>query len=75
MALVLALTRHLHTGRDHQRRHHWRQMISDIPKREDELGGKTILIVGLGGIGSRLAKLAKAFDMHVIATKRRSTST
>jgi phosphoglycerate dehydrogenase-like enzyme len=70
MAMVLSLARHLHTGRDHQHRHHWRQMISDIPKREDEMGGKTILIVGLGGIGSRLAKLAKAFDMHVIATKR-----
>jgi D-2-hydroxyacid dehydrogenase (NADP+) len=45
-------------------------MISDLATREDELGGKTLLIVGLGAIGSRLAKLAKAFDMRVIATKR-----
>jgi phosphoglycerate dehydrogenase-like enzyme len=29
-----------------------------------------LLIVGLGAIGSRLAKLAKAFDMQVIGTKR-----
>ena len=45
-------------------------MISDIAAREDELGGKTLLIVGLGRIGARLAKLGKAFDMRVIATKR-----
>lgn len=70
MALILAFTRQLHTGRDHQRRHYWRGMISDLFLREDELGGKTLLIIGLGGIGSRLARLAKAFEMRVIATKR-----
>jgi phosphoglycerate dehydrogenase-like enzyme len=70
MAHVLALVRHLHTGRDNQRRHHWRSMISDLSQREEELGGKTMLIVGLGGIGSRLARLAKAFELRVIATKR-----
>ena len=70
MALILALTRHLHTGRDHQRAHRWRGMLSDIDQREDELGGKTLLIVGMGDIGGRLARLAKAFDMRVLATKR-----
>lgn len=70
MSMILALVRHLHTGRDNQRSHIWRGMISDLSRREDELGGKTMLIVGLGGIGSRLAMLAKAFGMHVIATKR-----
>jgi D-2-hydroxyacid dehydrogenase (NADP+) len=70
IGMILALTRHLHTGRDHQHNHFWRGMISDLSRREDELGGKTLLIVGLGGIGSRLALLAKAFGMHVIATKR-----
>jgi phosphoglycerate dehydrogenase-like enzyme len=45
-------------------------MISNIEEREDELGGKTLLIVGLGSIGSRLAALAKAFDLRVIAVKR-----
>jgi phosphoglycerate dehydrogenase-like enzyme len=70
MALLLGLARHIHTGRDNQKQHHWRNMITDFSQREDELGGKTLLIVGLGAIGSRLAKLAKAFDMHVIGTKR-----
>lgn len=70
MACILALARHLHTGRDNQHKHQWRGMISNLAQREDELGGKTLLIVGLGAIGSRLARLAKAFDMQVIATKR-----
>ena len=48
MALILALKRHIHTGRDNQAAKVWRGMISDIPAREDELGGKTLLIVGLG---------------------------
>jgi phosphoglycerate dehydrogenase-like enzyme len=70
MALILALMRHIPAGRDNQRRRHWRGMISDLTQREDELGGKTLLIVGLGRIGSRLATLARAFGLRVIATKR-----
>lgn len=70
MAQILAFARHIHTGRDNQHKRFWRGMLSDLSVREDELGGKTLLIVGMGDIGSRVAKLAKAFDMHVIATKR-----
>ena len=46
-------------------------MIADLARREDELGGKTLLIVGLGRIGPRLARLAKAFDMRVIGATPR----
>lgn len=70
MALILALRRQLHIARDNQSVRHWRPMISDLAAREGELGGKTLLIVGLGRAGTRLARLAKAFDMRVIATKR-----
>jgi phosphoglycerate dehydrogenase-like enzyme len=70
MALLLALVRQLHLARDNQARRHWRGMISDLSQREDELAGKTLLIVGLGHIGSRLAMLARAFGMQVIATRR-----
>lgn len=70
MAHILSFARHIHTGRDNQHKRIWRGMLSDLTIREDELGGKTLLVVGLGGIGTRLAKLAKAFDMHVIGTKR-----
>jgi phosphoglycerate dehydrogenase-like enzyme len=70
MALILALTRKLPEARDNQGKRHWRGMIGDLAKREDELGGKTLLIVGLGRIGGRLAQLAKAFDLRVVATRR-----
>jgi D-2-hydroxyacid dehydrogenase (NADP+) len=70
IALILALARQIPQGRDNQTARKWRGMISDIGSREDELGGKTLVIVGMGRIGSRLATLAKAFDMRVIGTKR-----
>lgn len=70
MALILALARRLPEARDNQARRRWRPMIGDIEKREEELGGKTLLIVGLGRIGGRLAKLAKAFDMRVVGLRR-----
>jgi len=70
IALILALARQLPQGRDNQTALKWRGMISDIAQREVELGGKTLVIVGMGRIGSRLATLAKAFDMRVIGVKR-----
>ena len=36
--------------------------------------GKTLAIVGLGGIGSEVARLAKGVGMRVIATRRSATS-
>ena len=70
MALILALARRLPEARDNQARRVWRGMISDLATREDELAGKTLLVVGLGRIGGRLARLARAFEMRVIATRR-----
>jgi D-2-hydroxyacid dehydrogenase (NADP+) len=70
MALILGLKRQLHLARDNQARRHWRGMISDLAQREDELAGKTLLIVGLGRIGSRLATLARVFGMRTLATRR-----
>ena len=70
LALILALTRQLHVARDNQQARHWRGMIGDRALREEELGGKTLVIVGLGRIGTRLAPLARAFDMRVIGVRR-----
>ena len=70
IALILAMARKIPEARDNQSAKKWRGMIGDISKREDELGGKTLLIVGMGRIGSRLATIAKAFDMRVIAIRR-----
>jgi phosphoglycerate dehydrogenase-like enzyme len=70
MALILALARKLPEARDNQARKRWRGMIGDIAAREDELGGKTLLVVGLGRIGGRLARLAKAFGMRAVGLRR-----
>ena len=70
MALILAIARKLPEASRNQGNKVWRGMIADITHREDELGGKTLLIVGLGGIGGRLARLAKAFDMRVIGIRK-----
>ena len=70
MALILAVTRRLPEARDNQAKRFWRGMASDFSRREDELGGKTLLIVGLGQIGGRLARLAKAFDLRVVGLRR-----
>ena len=70
MALILALSRRLPEARDNQAKRVWRGMIGDLSQREDELGGKMLLVVGLGQIGGRLAQLAKAFDMRVIGLVR-----
>ena len=70
MALILALSRRLPEARDNQAQRIWRGMIGDLSRREDELGDKTLLVVGLGQIGGRLAELAKAFDMRVVGLRR-----
>jgi phosphoglycerate dehydrogenase-like enzyme len=70
MALILALSRRLPEARDNQAKRIWRGMIGDLAEREDEIAGKTLLVVGLGDIGGRLAWLAKAFEMHVLGLRR-----
>ncbi|MGG5817239.1 D-2-hydroxyacid dehydrogenase [Falsiroseomonas sp. HW251] len=70
IALILALARRIPEARDNQARRHWRGMIGDLTRREDELGGKTLLVVGIGRIGGRLARLAKAFGMKVVGLRR-----
>lgn len=70
MALILAMVRRLPEARDNQMLRVWRGMIGDLTQREDELGGKTLLVIGTGRIGGRLVQLAKAFDMHVIGVRQ-----
>ena len=67
IGLILAMARRLPEARDNQAQRIWRGMIGDLSQREDELSDKTLIVIGLGRIGGRLARLAKAFDMHVIA--------
>lgn len=70
ISLILSLSRQLHFLRDAQAEKRWRPMQGDLAIREDEIEGKTLLVVGLGRIGDRLAQFGRAFGMKVIATRR-----
>ena len=67
MGMLLALTRGLHVSIPRQAAGQWNDDFSGT--RLLELRGKTLLVVGLGGIGKEVARLASAFDMRVIATR------
>ena len=69
MALILAFARRLPVLIRGQLLHEWR----DTRGRQGsfELGGQTLLIVGLGDIGQALAQRALAFGMNVVGVRRR----
>lgn len=70
IALMLALLRRIPEARDNQAKRFWRGMMGDFAKREDEAGGKTAVVVGLGRIGGRIARLCKALGMTVVGVRQ-----
>ncbi len=66
IALTLALTRALHVYLPAQAQGEWRRAPDG---RMVALSGKTMLIVGLGGIGEPVAQRAHALGMRVIAIR------
>jgi phosphoglycerate dehydrogenase-like enzyme len=70
MALILALTRRLPDILRWQSKAMWRPMTGNPDQREDELTGKTLVVVGYGHVGRALASLARAFGMRIIGLKR-----
>ena len=70
IALALALAKRLPQAVKHQQEKHWAQQdLWNAQPRPRELSGATMVIVGAGGIGRPLAKLAKALGMRVIAVR------
>jgi phosphoglycerate dehydrogenase-like enzyme len=65
MALMLALSRCLPRFNEAQRSERW-LAPSGMPLVD--LEGKTLLIVGLGGNGTQIARRANAFGMRILAT-------
>jgi phosphoglycerate dehydrogenase-like enzyme len=73
MAFVLAFARGLHVYLPQQQRREWRP----VPRESGDvvhLPEATALIVGVGGIGSEVARLASAFGMTVIGVDERRTA-
>jgi len=66
MALILALTRQIDAYLANQSEAKWQRLQR---QKLMDLDGHTMLVVGLGGIGTMIAERAHAFGMHVIATR------
>lgn len=66
-ALMLALTRGLHAFIPAQTEGEWRPNAA--AGRMTVVEGKTLLVVGLGGIGTHIAQRGHALGMRVIATR------
>ena len=71
IGLMYMLTRKLYIYRDRQRDHQWdRKAVKRTAMWEVQ--GRTMLIVGLGGIGTEIARRASALGMRIIATRNSS---
>ena len=67
LALMLAFAKGLPGAMRDQTQHTWRQASE---RSIFELAGKTVLLVGVGAIGARTAKLANALGMRVWGVRR-----
>jgi phosphoglycerate dehydrogenase-like enzyme len=68
IACVFALAKKLPQCWDEQRNGRWGKIFPE------EVSGKTLGIIGLGTIGSELARRAKMLGMRVVAIKRRAAA-
>lgn len=71
ISLTLMLNRNLHLFHHNQMKSKWQRQLA-INSGPGELSEKTMLVLGLGGIGSEVAKRANALGMRVIATRNSS---
>jgi phosphoglycerate dehydrogenase-like enzyme len=67
-ALILAGARHLVAEADAVRSGGWQHTLGD------DISGKTLGIIGLGNLGSQVAKIALAFGMRVLAWSQNLTA-
>lgn len=65
LGALFGLSENFHTYRDKQRAHIWRPADAAKP-----VYGSTVLIVGLGDVGSELGRRLNALGAHVIGIKR-----
>jgi phosphoglycerate dehydrogenase-like enzyme len=67
-ALILASARHITTENASLRRGGWQTTVGD------DMAGRTLGIIGLGSVGSQVAKVGIAFGMNVIAWSQNLTA-
>ncbi|HTW93956.1 MAG TPA: D-2-hydroxyacid dehydrogenase [Tepidisphaeraceae bacterium] len=70
LALMLSAMRQLHAAMENQRgAHAW--MSAALRGRSQVLEDQTVLLLGFGSIGRRLAELLSSFKLNLIALRRR----
>jgi phosphoglycerate dehydrogenase-like enzyme len=69
IALMMALVRGLDLYHSNQLQGVWQRDVGMKRAQFMELEGRTVLVVGLGGIGTQVAKRAHGLGMRVIATR------
>jgi glyoxylate reductase len=69
-ALLLAVRRRIVEGDRFVRAGRWASGWAEEELVGEDVGGATIGIVGLGGVGRAVARRARAFDMRVLYAKR-----
>jgi phosphoglycerate dehydrogenase-like enzyme len=67
-ALILASARHIAAENASVRSGGWQRHVGD------DLGGRTLGLLGLGNIGGAVARIGKAFEMNVIAWSENLTA-
>lgn len=70
LALMLALMRQVPFALDQQRQANWAQNAFTGARTPRVLRGQCLGVVGLGSIGTEVARLGAAFDMDVVAVRR-----
>jgi phosphoglycerate dehydrogenase-like enzyme len=71
IALTLSLARRIPQFARIMPSGEWRR-TNEISDSMQSIAGKTMLVIGLGGIGTEVARRAAALDMRVIGTRRSS---
>src|SRR5262249_20552995 len=70
VAVLLALAKRLPQAMRHQARKIWSQeLLWNEHPRPREVDGATVVVIGMGGIGSEFARRAKALGMTVLAVR------
>jgi len=70
MALIFALAKKIPEATRFQQKHEWGQeSIVNEGRRLQEVAGSTLGLIGVGSIGERVAKMAAAMGMRVIAVR------
>ena len=72
LAMTMSMARGLHHFRDKQQEGDWSHDVNSDSQVTTTIGGKTMLVLGLGSIGREVALRANALGMRVIATRNRS---